>query len=66
MTTDNQTPGYIVLIETDGTLSWLCQLPTFEDAARAMDEWLVQHGRSSEDTAVIVPTLAFGRGTGEG
>ena len=42
MNTLRPTPGYIVLTETDGTLGWLCQHGTFDDSARAMDEWLNQ------------------------
>jgi hypothetical protein len=61
-----QTQGYIVLTETDGTLGWLCHVPSLDAATSTMTDWLAKPERGDEDAAFILPVLGFGRLAKEG
>ncbi len=61
MTAQPQTQGYIVLTDADGTLGWLCHVPSLGEATSAMTEWLGKPDRGDEDVAFILPALGFGR-----
>lgn len=52
---------FTVLADDRGTLTWLGQFPSVTLAAQAMTDWLHSDDRDDDDTAFIVPVLAFGR-----